>query len=40
MKVHENIHWRIATRYYLTGGHLDIPLGVLLPVGWIEFTYG
>ena len=41
MKVHERIHWRIATRYYLTNPYNeDIPMGVLLPVGWIEFTYG
>lgn len=40
MKIHEHIHWRIATRYYLTGVSLDIPMGVLLPVGWIEFRHG
>ena len=37
MKVYEHIHWRIATRYCLTEPSTDMPMGVLLPVGWIEF---
>ena len=41
MKIHEHIHWTIANRFVWTKpGNEDIPMGALLPVGWIEFCYG